>query len=107
MNNEIGIPGSVEDAVVRYAKLAQQAGDGVVASSLEVEAITSVCGQAFKTVIPGIRPAGADIGDQARVLTPGKPSARAVTIWLSAARLRNPRTRDKQREQIIEEMIQA
>ena len=26
MNNEIGIPGSVEDAVVRYAKLAQQAG---------------------------------------------------------------------------------
>ncbi|MBU5348915.1 orotidine-5'-phosphate decarboxylase [Paenibacillus lautus] len=108
MNNEIGIPGLVEDAVVRYAKLAQQAGlHGVVASSLEVEAITSACGQAFKTVIPGIRPAGADIGDQARVLTPGeaiRKGSHYLVVGRPITESPNPR---QGAEQIIEEMIQA
>lgn len=108
MNNEIGIPGSVEDAVVRYAKLAQQAGlHGVVASSLEVEAIASACGQAFKTVIPGIRPAGADIGDQARVLTPGdaiRKGSHYLVVGRPITESPNPR---QAAEQIIEEMIQA
>lgn len=72
MNEEIGIPGTVEDAVVRYARLAQQAGlDGVVASPLEVEAIKAACGAPFLTVTPGIRPRGAEAGDQTRITTPG------------------------------------
>lgn len=71
MNDEIGIPGSVEEAVVRYARLAKAAGlHGVVASPLEVAAIKSVCGGGFCTVTPGIRPAGSDAGDQSRVTTP-------------------------------------
>lgn len=71
MNDEIGIPGSVEDAVVRYARLAKQAGlDGVVASPLEVEAIKAACGASFLTVTPGIRSRGADVGDQTRITTP-------------------------------------
>lgn len=71
MNDEIGIAGPVEDAVVRYASLAKQAGlDGVVASPLEVEAIKAACGGAFNTVTPGIRPRGADAGDQSRITTP-------------------------------------
>lgn len=71
MNGEIGIPGSVEDAVVRYARLAQAAGlAGVVASPLEVGAIKSACGGGFLTVTPGIRPKGADAGDQTRITTP-------------------------------------
>ena len=80
---------------------------GVVASSLEVEAIISVCGQAFKTVIPGIRPAGADIGDQARVLTP-REAIRKGSHYLVVGRpiTESPNPRQA-REQIIEEMIQA
>lgn len=71
LNTEIGIVGTVEDAVIRYAKLTQQAGlDGVVASPLEVNSIKSVCGNKFITVTPGIRPAGADAGDQTRIMTP-------------------------------------
>jgi orotidine-5'-phosphate decarboxylase len=71
LNEEIGIAGSVEDAVVRYARLAKQAGlDGVVASPQEVRSIKAACGEAFKTVTPGIRPAGADIADQSRIMTP-------------------------------------
>lgn len=71
MNNEIGIPGLVEETVVRYARLAKEAGlDGVVASPKEVPFIKEACGQSFITVTPGIRPAGSDIGDQQRVTTP-------------------------------------
>lgn len=108
MNQEIGIPGLVEDTVVRYAKLAQQAGmHGVVASSLEVEAISHACGHSFKTVIPGIRPAGAEIGDQSRVLTPGE-AIRKGSHYLVVGRpiTASPDPRQAA-EQIIKEMVQA
>jgi len=72
LNEEIGIPGLVEDAVVHYAKLAKRAGlAGVVASAQEVVRIKDACGSAFVTVTPGIRPQGAEVGDQSRIMTPG------------------------------------
>src|SRR5690606_2773463 len=72
LNEEIGISGTVEDAVLRYAALVQRAGlHGVVASPLEAGRIKSACGVQFITVTPGIRPAGAAVGDQSRVMTPG------------------------------------
>ncbi|GFN30428.1 orotidine-5'-phosphate decarboxylase [Paenibacillus xylaniclasticus] len=72
LNDEIGIAGPVDEAVIRYAKLTREAGlDGVVASPQEVIAIKAACGSSFKTITPGIRPAGADIGDQSRIMTPG------------------------------------
>jgi orotidine-5'-phosphate decarboxylase len=71
LNEEIGIMGQVEDAVVRYAQLARQAGlQGVVASPLEVAAVKVACGTGFLTVTPGIRPRGSDAGDQSRITTP-------------------------------------
>ncbi|MFB9325395.1 orotidine-5'-phosphate decarboxylase [Paenibacillus aurantiacus] len=71
LNDEIGIAGSVEEAVIRYAKQAHAAGlDGVVSSPQEVQIIKSACGEAFKTVTPGIRPVGAELNDQSRILTP-------------------------------------
>lgn len=73
MNNEIGIAGSVADTVVKYAKLAAEAGlDGVVSSPQESAVIAEACGPAFCTVTPGIRPAGASLDDQSRVMTPGQ-----------------------------------
>lgn len=71
MNTQIGIPGSVEDTVVAYARLAHQSGmDGIVASPLEVPAVKQATHPAFLAVTPGIRPAGADKGDQQRTATP-------------------------------------
>ncbi|MNI26733.1 Orotidine 5'-phosphate decarboxylase [compost metagenome] len=71
LNEEIGIAGSVEQAVIQYAKLSRDAGlQGVVASPLEVTLIKEACGSSFVTVTPGIRPAGSDLGDQFRVMTP-------------------------------------
>ncbi|WJH37461.1 orotidine-5'-phosphate decarboxylase [Paenibacillus sp. CC-CFT747] len=73
MNEEIGIPGSLEETVVRYSLLAKESGlDGVVASPLEVKRIKEAAGPSFVTVTPGIRPAGAELKDQTRVMTPGE-----------------------------------
>ncbi|MBN2983406.1 orotidine-5'-phosphate decarboxylase [Cohnella algarum] len=86
LNEEIGIAGTVEQAVVNYAKLAASAGlRGVVASPLEVEAIKLACGPEFLTVTPGIRPRGSDIGDQSRITTPGD-AVRGGTDYLVIGR---------------------
>ncbi|MFB5759340.1 orotidine-5'-phosphate decarboxylase [Paenibacillus medicaginis] len=108
MNEEIGIAGSVEETVVRYARLAQEAGlHGVVASPLEVQAIGAACGPDFRTVTPGIRPAGSSVGDQARILTPGQAIAGGssyIVVGRPITGAADPRTAA---EQIIEEMMKA
>ena len=79
LNEEMGIPGTVEQSVLHYAELAQSAGlNGVVASPLEVTAIKRKLGTGFITVTPGIRPAGADVGDQTRVMTPADAFAQGT-----------------------------
>ncbi|WP_213587291.1 orotidine-5'-phosphate decarboxylase [Paenibacillus sp. J2TS4] len=73
LQEEIGIHGTIEETVVRYARLAGQAGlHGVVASPREVGRIKEALGSSFITVTPGIRPQGSEIGDQARVMTPAE-----------------------------------
>jgi orotidine-5'-phosphate decarboxylase len=71
MNTELGIPGTVNDTVVRYARNAEAAGlDGVVCSVYEAKAIHEACGSEFLTVTPGIRLAGSGSDDQKRIATP-------------------------------------
>ncbi len=66
-----GQTGPVEGQVRRLALLAKAAGlDGVVCSSQEVAMLREACGAGFLLVVPGIRPAGAALGDQKRVQTP-------------------------------------
>lgn len=68
---EIGIQRSPADQVLHLASLAKQSGlDGVVCSAQEATSLKAACGQDFKLVTPGIRPAGSDAGDQHRIVTP-------------------------------------
>lgn len=77
MQRDQNIQTSLAESVRHYAKKAQQAGlDGVVCSAHEVEAIKAATGQDFACLTPGIRPSGAAIGDQKRVMTP--VDARAI-----------------------------
>ncbi|HUU15111.1 MAG TPA: orotidine 5'-phosphate decarboxylase / HUMPS family protein, partial [Terriglobia bacterium] len=68
---EIGVAGGAEEAVIRLAHLARDAGlDGVVASPREIASLRRALGRDFVVVTPGIRPAAAATGDQVRVATP-------------------------------------
>ena len=68
---EVGLSGTALAQAVRLAILAKQSGlDGVVCSPHEIAAVRAACGNAFLIVTPGVRPAGGDLGDQKRVMTP-------------------------------------
>jgi len=68
---DLGIDASPEAHALRLAQLAQGCGlDGVVCSAQEAPALRAACGDAFKLVTPGIRPADAAKDDQARIVTP-------------------------------------
>jgi len=70
---QIGIEHSVQDMVVRLARLAKESGmDGVVASPLEIELIRDACGPDFLIVTPGVRPSFAAADDQKRIMTPAQ-----------------------------------
>jgi orotidine-5'-phosphate decarboxylase len=67
-----GIEGTTHEQVMRLADLAREAGlDGVVCSGKEVKAVHERWKDGY-LVVPGLRPAGADAGDQKRIVTPRK-----------------------------------
>lgn len=75
----LGITKSPAEQVMHLANLTQQAGlDGVVCSAWEAEMLKSQCGESFKLVTPGIRPAGAASDDQNRIMTPEQAVAVGV-----------------------------
>ena len=70
MLRETGIESSVDEQVVRLAKLTKDAGfDGVVASAREASMIRGELGEDFVIVTPGIRAKDATNDDQRRVMT--------------------------------------
>ena len=67
----LGLDVGAADQVKRLANLAQESGvDGVVCSAQEAAILRKQCGDDFTLVCPGIRPAGSDANDQARIMTP-------------------------------------
>ena len=62
---------SVRDLVAQRARQALEAGvNGLVCSPEEVSSLRAIVGDKLVLVTPGIRPAGADVGDQKRIATP-------------------------------------
>jgi orotidine-5'-phosphate decarboxylase len=62
----------VADLVRTKARQTAEAGAaGVVCSPLEIASVRAAAGPDVSIVTPGVRPAGAPLGDQKRVLTPG------------------------------------
>ena len=77
----IGMHGStkesaVKESVVRLASIALANGcQGVVTSAREAYALRTELGDGFAIVTPGVRPAGSNVGDQVRVVTPAEAIA--------------------------------
>jgi orotidine-5'-phosphate decarboxylase len=70
---EIGIETSVENQVLKLAKLTQHAGlHGVVCSALEAELLKQHLNNNFLLVTPGIRSANVNQDDQSRVVSPNQ-----------------------------------
>ena len=73
MQRDLLIDRPLEEVVLHYAETAKKSGlDGVVCSPLESGVVHGRCGADFLTVTPGVRFAGGDAGDQARVTTPAQ-----------------------------------
>jgi orotidine-5'-phosphate decarboxylase len=73
LQRELNVPLSVEGQALHLATLAKDAGlDGSVCSPQEIRAIRNALGREWVIVTPGVRPAGSEAGDQARVSTPEK-----------------------------------
>lgn len=69
----VGIAGTPPEAVLRLAEVAVAAGAGaLVCSPQEVAAVRGVVGDEIVLITPGVRPPGAEKGDQQRVATPAE-----------------------------------
>ena len=70
---ETGVSRAMSDQVVVLAEQAKRSGiSGVVASPQEAARLRDILGPDAYIVTPGVRPAGADKGDQSRVATPAQ-----------------------------------
>lgn len=68
---ETGVAGGTTQQVLRLARLALANGaDGLVCSAHEIAQLRDAFGEKPILVVPGIRPVGSALGDQARVMTP-------------------------------------
>jgi len=73
LSRELRVRGSVKDEVLHLAGLAKKAGlDGIVCSPEETSWVRKKFKEDFLIVTPGIRPSGAEKGDQKRIHTPEK-----------------------------------
>jgi orotidine-5'-phosphate decarboxylase len=81
IDDELRLPGSVQENAVHLAKLSKQSGaDGVVCSVHEANQIKASCGTSFLTVTPGIRLANANADDQKRIATPAVAHEKGADI---------------------------
>lgn len=77
---ETGVAGSSASQVARLSGVAKDAGiDGIVCSGAEVESARAAWREGF-FVVPGVRPAGAEVGDQKRVVTPAQAVAAGASV---------------------------
>jgi orotidine-5'-phosphate decarboxylase len=105
---EIGVAGRAMDQVLRLAQLARVNGClGVVASAREAKEIRREIGEGFLIVTPGVRPAGADLNDQTRHVTPAEAIAAGATHIVVGRPIIAAADPAKAARSVIEEMESA
>jgi orotidine-5'-phosphate decarboxylase len=86
----IGMPTPASHAVDRLADLAWASGvQGFVCSPAECGALRKRLGPSAYLVTPGVRPAGAKLGDQRRVATPGTAIADGASLLVVGRPIRD------------------
>lgn len=99
---QVGIHDEPAVQVQRLAELAKASGmDGVVCSAREAAMLKQACGPSFALVTPGIRPLGAEAGDQRRVLTPRQAQEAGVDYMV----IGRPITQSPEPTVVVEQIL--
>ena len=106
--SEIGFGGSVQDEVLILANLAKKVGiTGLVASPQELGILRERFGSYFTMVIPGIRPAWSEPGDQKRTMTPRQAVEAGADYLVIGRPITASPDPKKAVQRIVDEMEQA
>ncbi|MDO5036705.1 MAG: orotidine-5'-phosphate decarboxylase [Tissierellia bacterium] len=104
LKEDLLIQGDLEEVVGHYARIGREAGlDGVICSAKELAFLREKLGEDLVTICPGIRPKGASLGDQTRVVTPeeaGRLGADYIVVGRPIRQAKDPK-------QAYEEMRKA
>jgi len=105
---ELGVNRPLKQHTLALGQLAIEAGiDGLVCSPLEAAELRGALGPEPLLVTPGIRPAGADVGDQKRIATPDM-AVRAGSSFLVVGRpIVKATDRNAAAEAILDQMASA
>jgi orotidine-5'-phosphate decarboxylase len=99
--------GVAELAAARAQQARDTGIDGLVCSPEEAAVLRAVAGTSMVLVTPGIRPAGAVLGDQKRVMTPARAIAAGADYLVVGRPVLEAADPRKAAEEIIEEINQA
>jgi orotidine-5'-phosphate decarboxylase len=106
--NAIGLDRSPGEQVGLLARMGIAAGiRGFVCSPHEVSSLRSIAGPEAVLVVPGIRPAGAAVGDQRRVATPPDALRRGASYLVIGRPITQAANPAEAAEQILREMADA
>lgn len=101
-------PVAAAELVARRAAQAREIGiDGIVCAATEAERVRGIVGPDRFIVTPGIRPAGAEAGDQKRIVTPGdaiRNGATHLVVGRPIVKAADPRA---VAQAIVQEMAEA
>jgi orotidine-5'-phosphate decarboxylase len=105
---EAGYRLGVSALVEMRAKQAKAIGvDGLVCSGEEAANLRAIVGSQLDLVVPGIRPAGSDIGDQKRVMTPSRAIAAGANYLVVGRPIMEAADPKSAAEAIVAEIAQA
>ena len=106
--NAIGLDRSAAEQVQLLARMGVESGiRGFVCSPQEVASLRALTGPHGVLVIPGIRPAGADIGDQKRVSTPAEALRKGASYLVVGRPISQAANPSEAAEAILKEMASA
>jgi len=103
-----GYDGSVAELVAKRAAQARDIGvDGLVCSAAEAAKVRGIVGGKLALVTPAIRPAGADAGDQKRIMTPAAAIAAGADYLVVGRPITAAPDPKSAAQAIVEEISQA
>jgi orotidine-5'-phosphate decarboxylase len=106
--NAAGVDRTPGEQVELLARMCLEAGiRGFVCSPQEVARLRAITGPEGVLVIPGIRPAGGDIGDQRRIATPAEALRQGASYLVVGRPITQAADPQAAAERILEEMAAA